>query len=173
MEPDMRKLAFVLGAVVVVSMIIMAAAAIEPSTVLAAVPFADPHSFLMAVPAAIVTLREKQTKLVVDARAKMEEIKDDTPEARAKEIETEYDAMMVEYDRIETEAKTLEAREAKRQQLEDRQRESEERNAAIEEAQSPRSAPSDRQRHRRSGTGRREGHPRPQGGVRLLSAVRP
>lgn len=79
-------------------------------------------------------LRDKQQKLVADARAKMEEIKPDTPEARAKEIETEYDAMMAEYDRIGIEAKTLEDREAKRQQLEERQRETEERQAALEEA---------------------------------------
>ena len=68
-------------------------------------------------------LREKQEKLVADARAKMEEIKDDTPETRAKEIETEYDAMMVAYDNLDGEVKALEARETKRQQIEDREAE--------------------------------------------------
>lgn len=46
-------------------------------------------------------LREKQPKLVADARAKLDEIKPDTPEARAKEIESEYDKIMGEYDRNE------------------------------------------------------------------------
>jgi HK97 family phage major capsid protein len=79
-------------------------------------------------------IREKQAKLVADARAKMEEIKSDTPEARAKEIEAEYDAMMAEYDRLDGDAKVVEARDARRQQADDRQRETEERQAAIEEA---------------------------------------
>jgi HK97 family phage major capsid protein len=64
---------------------------------------------------AVKELREKQAKLVADARAKIEEITDKTDEARAKEIETEYDAMMAEYDRLEGRAKKLEelaAREA-------------------------------------------------------------
>lgn len=71
-------------------------------------------------------LREKQAKLVADARAKYEEIKDDTPEARAKEIETEYDTMMAAFDKLEADAKVLEDREAKRQQIEERE-------AALEE----------------------------------------
>lgn len=50
-------------------------------------------------------MREKQAKIVADARAKLDEIKDDTPEARAKEIEIEYDAMMAEYDRLEERVK--------------------------------------------------------------------
>jgi len=64
---------------------------------------------------AVKELREKQAKLVADARVKIEEITDKTDEARAKEIETEYDAMMAEYDRLEGRAKKLEelaAREA-------------------------------------------------------------
>ncbi|MEJ0015705.1 MAG: phage major capsid protein [Acetobacteraceae bacterium] len=55
--------------------------------------------------AVLQDLREKQQKLVVDARAKLDEIKDDTPEARAKEIETEYDRLMAEYDRLEERCK--------------------------------------------------------------------
>ena len=57
----------------------------------------------------LTELREKQAKLVADARAKYEEIKDDTPEARAKEIEAEYDKIMAEFDRLEGRAKKEEA----------------------------------------------------------------
>ena len=63
----------------------------------------------------LTEMREKQAKLVADARSKLEEIKDETPEARAKEIESEYDKIMAEYDRIEGRAKKEEeiaAREA-------------------------------------------------------------
>lgn len=54
-------------------------------------------------------LREKQQALVADARAKMDEIKDDTQEARAKEIESEYDRIMAEYDRLDKRVKQEEA----------------------------------------------------------------
>ena len=57
----------------------------------------------------IKELREKQAKLVADARAKLDEIKDDTPEARVKELETEYDRVMADYDRLEERAKREEA----------------------------------------------------------------
>jgi HK97 family phage major capsid protein len=63
----------------------------------------------------LTEIREKQAKLVADARVKLEEIKDDTPEARAREIEGEYDRIMAEYDRLEGRAKKEEellAREA-------------------------------------------------------------
>jgi HK97 family phage major capsid protein len=53
----------------------------------------------------LAEIREKQAKLVADARAKYEEIKDDTPQARAKEIEAEYDRIMAEHDRLEGRAK--------------------------------------------------------------------
>ena len=49
------------------------------------------------------------------ARSKLDEIKDETPEARAKELETEYDRAMAEYDRLDGLAKReeqLAAREA-------------------------------------------------------------
>ena len=59
--------------------------------------------------ATLKELREKQAKLVADARAKLEEIKDDTPEARAKEIEVEYDKIMADFDKIEADAKRQEA----------------------------------------------------------------
>jgi len=53
----------------------------------------------------LTEIREKQAKLVADARVKLDEIKDDTPEARAKEIEAEYDRIMQEHDRLEARAK--------------------------------------------------------------------
>ena len=49
-------------------------------------------------------LREKQAKIVADARAILDAIKDDTPEAEAKEAEAKYDKAMAEYDRVERQA---------------------------------------------------------------------
>ena len=46
-------------------------------------------------------LREKQAKIVADARAILDAIKDDTPEAEAKEAEGKYDKAMAEYDRLD------------------------------------------------------------------------
>jgi hypothetical protein len=45
-------------------------------------------------------LREKQARIAANARAKFDEIKDDTPAERAAEIEREFDAMMAEHDAI-------------------------------------------------------------------------
>jgi HK97 family phage major capsid protein len=45
-------------------------------------------------------LREQQARIATNARAKFEEIKDDTPSERAAEIETEFDRMMAEHDKI-------------------------------------------------------------------------
>lgn len=63
----------------------------------------------------IAELRERQARLVTNARSKLDEITDDTTEARAKEIESEYDAMMAEYDslgeRIAREEKLADAEE--------------------------------------------------------------
>lgn len=67
------------------------------------------------MPIDIIELRERQARLVANARAKLDEITDDTSEARAKEIEAEYDRMMAEYDqleaRIKREEKLVEAEE--------------------------------------------------------------
>ena len=49
-------------------------------------------------------LRQKRAGIVANARAKFDEIKADTPEARAKEIEREFDAMMAEADGLEARA---------------------------------------------------------------------
>lgn len=53
-------------------------------------------------------LREKQARLVAQARSKFDEIKDDTPPERAAEIEREYDAIMVDHDKIDERAQKLE-----------------------------------------------------------------
>jgi len=48
----------------------------------------------------IKELREQQARIATNARAKFDEIKDDTPEDRAAEIEREFDAMMADHDKI-------------------------------------------------------------------------
>lgn len=48
----------------------------------------------------IKELREQQARIATNARAKFEEITDQTPEDRATEIEREFDAMMAEHDQI-------------------------------------------------------------------------
>jgi HK97 family phage major capsid protein len=53
----------------------------------------------------LTEIREKQAKLVADARAKLDEIVDGTPEARARELEAEHDRIMAEWDRLEGLAK--------------------------------------------------------------------
>ncbi len=49
---------------------------------------------------AMKDLREQQARIATNARAKFDEIKDDTPAERATEIEREFDAMMAEHDQI-------------------------------------------------------------------------
>ena len=63
----------------------------------------------------LVEIRDKQQKLVADARAKLDEMTADVTEARAKEIEAEHDKIMAEVDRLEARAQReekLAAREA-------------------------------------------------------------
>lgn len=48
----------------------------------------------------IKELREQQARIATNARAKFDEIKDDTPEDRAAEIEREFDSMMTDHDKI-------------------------------------------------------------------------
>ena len=50
--------------------------------------------------ATIKELREQQARIATNARAKFDEITEDTPEARAAEIEREFDAMMADHDRL-------------------------------------------------------------------------
>lgn len=65
----------------------------------------------------LAEIREKQAAIVAAARAKLDEIKDDTDEARAAEITAEYDRAMGDYDRLEERAKRVEAVEAREAEL--------------------------------------------------------
>ncbi|MDX0597150.1 phage major capsid protein [Sinorhizobium medicae] len=65
----------------------------------------------------ITELREKQQKLVADARALLADIKDDTAEVRVAELESQHDAAMGEYDRLEARIKREEALEARERDL--------------------------------------------------------
>ncbi|MDP9875649.1 phage major capsid protein [Agrobacterium tumefaciens] len=53
-------------------------------------------------------LREKRAVIATNARAKFDEIKDDTPAERAAEIEREFDAMMADADKIDRRIAQLE-----------------------------------------------------------------
>lgn len=53
-------------------------------------------------------LREKQARLVAQARSLLADIKSDTPAERAAELETQHDAAMKEYDALEARAVRLE-----------------------------------------------------------------
>lgn len=55
----------------------------------------------------IKELREKQARIATNARAKFDEITDDTPAERAAEIEREFDAMMAEHDQIGAQVERL------------------------------------------------------------------
>ena len=57
--------------------------------------------------ARIKELREKMANIATEARSKLSEITDETPEARAAEIESEFDRMMDEHDRLERELNRL------------------------------------------------------------------
>ncbi|RVO81107.1 phage major capsid protein [Sinorhizobium meliloti] len=65
----------------------------------------------------ITELREKQQKLVADARALLADIKDDTAEVRVAELESQHDAAMAEYDRLEARIKREEALEARERDM--------------------------------------------------------
>ncbi|WP_114286017.1 phage major capsid protein [Candidatus Halocynthiibacter alkanivorans] len=65
----------------------------------------------------IKELKEKRARIITNARAKFDEIKDDTPAARAKELETEFDAAMTEADAIEARIGRLEKLEQAEQRL--------------------------------------------------------
>jgi HK97 family phage major capsid protein len=60
----------------------------------------------------VKALREQQARIATNARAKFDEIKDDTPAERAAEIEREFDAMMAEHDAIGARAERAEKLEA-------------------------------------------------------------
>lgn len=65
-------------------------------------------------------LREKQKNLITLARQKLEEIKDDTPEARAKELEVEHDKIMADHDALEERIKREERTAAAESAAEER-----------------------------------------------------
>ena len=71
----------------------------------------------------IKTLREEMARIATEARAKLDEIKDDTPEERAAEIEAEFDRMMADHDKRQDRVARLE----KLQAVEDRAKEAEDR----------------------------------------------
>jgi HK97 family phage major capsid protein len=60
----------------------------------------------------IKELREQMARIATNARAKFDEIKDDTPEDRAAEIEREFDAMMADHDKVGHKIERLEKLEA-------------------------------------------------------------
>ena len=57
-------------------------------------------------------MRESQLRIATEARAKFDEITDETPEDRAAEIEREFDAMMAEHDKIGAKMERLQKLEA-------------------------------------------------------------
>lgn len=67
--------------------------------------------------AILIELREKQATIVAAARAKLDEIKDDTTPERAKEIETEYDSAMADFDKLDARIKREEALQAREAEL--------------------------------------------------------
>jgi HK97 family phage major capsid protein len=62
--------------------------------------------------AEVKDLREKMAKIATEARAKMSEVSDKTDEARAAEVEREFDAMMAEHDRLAGVAERMQKAEA-------------------------------------------------------------
>ena len=57
------------------------------------------------------TLREQMANIATEARAKLSEVTDKTDEARAAEVEREFDAMMAEHDKLQARAERLEKAE--------------------------------------------------------------
>jgi hypothetical protein len=53
-------------------------------------------------------LREKMARIATEARSKLAEVTDKTEEARAAEIEREFDSMMAEHDRLSGVAQRME-----------------------------------------------------------------
>lgn len=60
----------------------------------------------------IKDLREKMARIATEARAKLSDVSDDTPEDRAAEIEREFDAMMADHDKLAAKVERLEKVEA-------------------------------------------------------------
>jgi HK97 family phage major capsid protein len=62
--------------------------------------------------AEIKELREKMANIATEARSKLSEVTDTTPEARASEVEREFDAMMADHDKLAAKVERLEKVEA-------------------------------------------------------------
>ena len=60
----------------------------------------------------IKDLREKMARIATEARAKLSDVTDETPEDRAAEIEREFDAMMADHDKLAAKVERLEKVEA-------------------------------------------------------------
>ena len=60
----------------------------------------------------IKELREKMARIATEARSKLSEVTDETPEERAAEIEREFDAMMADHDKLQARAERLAKAEA-------------------------------------------------------------
>lgn len=60
----------------------------------------------------IKEMREKMARIATEARAKLSDVSDDTPEDRAAEIEREFDAMMADHDKLAAKVERLEKVEA-------------------------------------------------------------
>lgn len=59
----------------------------------------------------IKDLREKMARIATEARAKLSEVTDETPEERAAEIEREFDAMMADHDKLSARVERMEKAE--------------------------------------------------------------
>jgi len=60
----------------------------------------------------IKDLREKMANIATEARSKLSEVTDETPEERAAEVEREFDAMMADHDKLAAKVERLEKVEA-------------------------------------------------------------
>ncbi len=60
----------------------------------------------------IKDLREKMARIATEARSKLSDVTDETPEDRAAEIEREFDAMMADHDKLAAKVERLEKVEA-------------------------------------------------------------
>tara|TARA_A100001201_G_C4095729_1_gene203685 strand:+ start:3585 stop:4904 length:1320 start_codon:yes stop_codon:yes gene_type:complete len=64
----------------------------------------------------LIEIREKQSQIMAEARTILDNVDNDTPEART-EAESKFDAAMVDFDNLEAEAGRLEAEQTRNNQL--------------------------------------------------------
>lgn len=84
--------------------------------------------------AELKALREKMANIATEARAKLSEVTDATPEDRAAEVEREFDAMMADHDKLEERAARLERADVAERKL----AQIDERTSAVFEAKQSR-----------------------------------